>query len=993
MKQLCYIFLLCLLTACGTSRNTATTRWWQSFVTRYNVFYNASVAYREGEAAQRSGLKDDYTTLLSMFGVAYPQQQNLGKGNFELAVTKCEKAIQLHSIKKRPQMSPGRSASPQQKAFLSRKEFNPFLKNAWLLMGKAQFQQGDFLGAASTFAYITRFYAAEPLVVAEARLWLVRAQVRLGWYYDAEDALSKLRGVALPKRLQREQDITLADFHLAQQQYAEAVPHLGRAARHAAHNFDQARWYYLLGQVNMQLGRKADAYNALRRCIAQNPPYSMAFQARILQTEALTTRQNVATMLRRLQRMTKDPNNADYLDQIYYAEGNIHLAERDTAAAISAYETGRFRATQATPAKGVLLRTLANIYWQQQRFDKAQPCYTEAIGLLDKSQPGYDELLHRSAILDRLVPPTSVIFQQDSLLAVAAMPEAQRNALIDGKIAAYKKELAELQKNKADSALRAAREANGEMLPERPSLPTARPATSSNGWYFYNTQAVAQGKQAFARQWGRRKNEDDWRRANHTVVADAPQQGFDYAADDSIQQLLHHRRDSLSASGMAQHDIETHLRDYAQQLAEGGHTPATPSASVADTANAAAHSPLERAYYLAQLPLSAEAKAEAHTQINNALIEAGLIEKDDLEDYALARRTLQRFVRDAPHHERAAEAYYHLFLMAQRRGQQTEANRLRNILAQSYPNYAMTRVINDPNFEHTLHFGREVEDSLYAASYAAYLSGKNAEVERNVARSSKEFPQGLNRPKFLLLHSLSRLATAPRDTLTNELKQLATDYPKSDVAELAGMIARGLQEGRRVGQAFRPTDLWKRRLNEAQAQAVDAQADTQLTADRDVPFVFVVAYPQDSLDDNKVLYALAQFNVSHFVSRNLDLSQERGNGLTQLRVQGFRSFADVHYYAQQLFAQPQLRSLFRLARTELISTTNLRLLGTVVSFDDYRAFYDKHFAPLKIKDDLPLEFEPDAPKQIYEDELPEQPSTRKTTPQPNNNEGEYEYEE
>jgi len=44
--------------------------------------------------------------MLPLFGVAYPQQQNLGKGNFETAVTKCEKAIQLHSIKKRPQRGP-----------------------------------------------------------------------------------------------------------------------------------------------------------------------------------------------------------------------------------------------------------------------------------------------------------------------------------------------------------------------------------------------------------------------------------------------------------------------------------------------------------------------------------------------------------------------------------------------------------------------------------------------------------------------------------------------------------------------------------------------------------------------------------------------------------------------------------------------------------------------------------------------------------------------
>ena len=52
----------------------------------------------------------------------------------------------------------------------------------------------------------------------------------------------------------------------------------------------------------------------------------------------------------------------------------------------------------------------------------------------------------------------------------------------------------------------------------------------------------------------------------------------------------------------------------------------------------------------------------------------------------------------------------------------------------------------------------------------------------------------------------------------------------------------------------------------------------------------------------------------------------------------------------------------------------MKLLGTVVSFDEYRQFYDKHFAPQKIKSELPTEYAPEdeLPKQIYEDELPDQ---------------------
>ena len=153
-----YILLLALLcTACSTKKNTASTRRWQSFVTRYNVYFNAEQAYIEGRTAQDKGLKENYTERLPIFGVGYEKQRSLGKSNFETAVTKCEKAIQLHSIKKKPATDAGKTKSDAQKQWLSRKEFNPFLKNAWLLMGKAQFQKGDFTEAAATFSYITRF--------------------------------------------------------------------------------------------------------------------------------------------------------------------------------------------------------------------------------------------------------------------------------------------------------------------------------------------------------------------------------------------------------------------------------------------------------------------------------------------------------------------------------------------------------------------------------------------------------------------------------------------------------------------------------------------------------------------------------------------------------------------------------------------------------------------------------------------------------------------
>lgn len=343
---------LCALVACSTKKNTSATRFYHAFTARYNTYFNGAVAYDEGLAAQEKAHKDNFTEQLPFFPVSDEKTRSAGRSDFETAVTKCEKAIHQHSIKRRPVVSAGARRSPKMKAYLQRKEFNPFLKNAWLLMGRAQFFKGDFIESASTFSYITRHYAAEPEVCAEARIWLARCYAELDWFYDAEDALSKVPVDTLRSRPRREYDATMASLLLRQERMAEALPYLERAARRAPRGWQRARLYYLLGQVNVELSRPAEAQRALKKCLRQSPPYEMAFNARILQTEVAATAGQERKMLARLQRMARSANNKEYLDRVYYAIGNIHLAQRDTAQAIAAYEKGREKSTRAGVEKG-----------------------------------------------------------------------------------------------------------------------------------------------------------------------------------------------------------------------------------------------------------------------------------------------------------------------------------------------------------------------------------------------------------------------------------------------------------------------------------------------------------------------------------------------------------------------------------------------------------------------------------------------------------------
>lgn len=110
----------------------------------------------------------------------------------------------------------------------------------------------------------------------------------------------------------------------------------------------------------------------------------------------------------------------------------------------------------------MLLLRLGEVYWDRHQFDKAQSCYTEAIGLVDKNRPDYEEIMHRSRVLDKLVPYTSAVYLQDSLQALARMSVADRNAAIDRVITALKKKEEEERKARRDSAAQARADENAQ---------------------------------------------------------------------------------------------------------------------------------------------------------------------------------------------------------------------------------------------------------------------------------------------------------------------------------------------------------------------------------------------------------------------------------------------------------------------------------------------------------------------------------------------------
>ena len=165
------ILLLAILVAasCSTQRNNSQTRMWHAFNARYNTYFNASQAFIEGCDEQERGNRDDYTQLLPIYAVGNKQSRSIGTSHFDRTIEKSEKAIRRHSIKRRPEWNKQRRKTKADIEWLNRHEYNPFLWRAWLLLGKAQFHEGNFEESAATFGYMARLYKTQPIILARAQ--------------------------------------------------------------------------------------------------------------------------------------------------------------------------------------------------------------------------------------------------------------------------------------------------------------------------------------------------------------------------------------------------------------------------------------------------------------------------------------------------------------------------------------------------------------------------------------------------------------------------------------------------------------------------------------------------------------------------------------------------------------------------------------------------------------------------------------------------------
>jgi len=728
-----------ILTTCSVEKNTDSSRFYHGMTARYNIYFNGYESFKTGLLKISNGYKDDYAEILRVFEYSDPASAALCSSDMEKAIQKASKLITLKSITSKPELK-DKLPTEKERELLERKEYNEWVDDSYLLIGKARFYKQEYSEANSLFNYsITN--ANDPLIKLEASIWLARLYNETVNYTESLRILSGLEiNSDIPRVLRAMYYTSLTDLFIKQKRYSEAIDPLQKSIGLVAGKRTRYRLTYLLAQLNEKTGNGARATALYREVVKMNPPYDVEFNARINIAGVLDVNSgNTQEIRKELEKMLRDKKNDDFHDQIYYALGSMSMKEGNEAEALEYFRKSATANSGNNNQKGRSYLALAGYYYAKPDYMKAGKYYDSTVFFLDQKHPDYLTLKNKSQNLNSLVSQLTIIQREDSLLRVAAMPEAERNTLISNIIAKIVKEESEGKTSEYSDRYNLGQFYENERRFQGN-------IEQEGKWYFYNQAALTFGRTEFRRRWGDRKLEDNWRRSNKTRSTNAQLYG------------------TVDESAVVKEDTGKTEIDYKKPE-----------------------------FYLKNLPLTDSLKAVSNDKISNALLNAGKAYAERIADPEKATETFESLATRYPDSELVAEAYYNIYRI-NKDINNAKAETYRQRLLDKFPTSEFAMILSDPAYYEKKLADLKMSENLYQEAYGAYTSERFRDAITMIDNALIKFPKDQLAPKFMLLRAYSTAPLSDERGFKEELSSLIKTWPESVESKKAAEIIAFLNQ-------------------------------------------------------------------------------------------------------------------------------------------------------------------------------------------------------
>lgn len=525
-----------LFIKCSTDKDAWINRTYHNTTAHYNGYWNAKEIIKETMDGFESGYVENYDRIIPVY--LYPNEaESKGfKSPMDTAVKKCELVIFKHQM-------PNKKVGQFKKV-----EWCDWIDDNWFVIAEAEFYKREYPKSLKKFIFIEKQYSKEPIIY-DARLWQAKIYMEMDNLPAAKSVLDELKDdieeqeesekskekkvkekkkkSSRPKRKgprrkgsrrksskekeestgppRIEEDFlkdyypTLADYYLRKKEFGEAIVALEESIEIVKDRQFKTRLIFILAQLNHKQSN-ADASELYAEVVKRNPKYDMAFIAKINKALAFSggDKKGIKAELRK---MLKDEKNVDYLDQIYYALGDIELSDNNVQKGIEYLESSVRASTSNSDQKSKSFLRLGKLYYAEKSYIKAQKYYDSTLANLAKDHPEYPTIEFQNISLTELVENLNVADRQDSLMNLCQLSESDLEKKIYGLIdkeAARKQAIADAQ-------------AAAALTPSSGDL-----ATKGDFWAF-NDKVRDNGFEKFKDIWGTRLNEDNWRREDKTA--------------------------------------------------------------------------------------------------------------------------------------------------------------------------------------------------------------------------------------------------------------------------------------------------------------------------------------------------------------------------------------------------------------------------------------------------------------------------------------------
>ncbi len=863
-----------VLVFCTTNKDAFLNRTYHGMTAKYNGYFNANELLTLGINSYEKNRKEDFYDWLSIQPIPSEEESKLMYSAIDTAIVKCTKVIRNHSMP---------SADSPKEA-----EYNPWIDENWLTIGKAYYYRRDFEKALKNFQFVKRFFQKDPSKYL-SELWIAKIYIEENRLTEALTILDELQEVAL---LQKKKSIfqkliktkakdkndddyrpemneliqfeiykTRADLFMRKKQAQEALFPLTMAVNMCKTKREKSRLSFILGQLYLSSNRVDSALISFKRAISPSTTYDISFNAK-LSCAVLGTEERDVKML---ERMLRDEKNAGYKDQIYFAKAQLEHSRSNIAMAKVYYTRAAFYSTKNKRQKALAYEKLGDLAYTEKSYLSAQKYYDSCATNMPEGYPNGDIIRTKASKLANLVSAMEIAMHEDSVQRIAKMDHKTQTAFIKDVIKQIKED-AQRRKELEAAKLRALQE----------QAQTGSKLGAGDKWIFNNPKLKQEGYDEFRKQWGDRINEDDWRRSTKLNMALEP---FGNNLDgDSIAsiQTLSEKEDTL--------DLET-MRN--------------------------------------RLPLTDSSYSASVIREIEARYTAGSLYKDLLEEPLLASEQFELILLEETRNVTDLSAAYQLYKINESSGKEKP---YKTHILLHYPKSDAANYLQDPAFFEKLKENRVKAEKDYLIALHEYemLNFQGAfDLTENVVQTDKS---NAFRAEYLLLNALAKgQLTTNKNDLIPILKNIVEEKPGTPQAIRAKELLTILEKGVSVFQPY-----------VAKSNGIFVYNDS-------VPqFIMVLLDDEEDFDDLKA--TVSDFTSKSYKKNKLKVTSALSTKETKMvLVADFKSSALAMDYINLYKASIDVLGEFQNNKILIISQENLKKLIESDNFEGYKTFYDLNY--------------------------------------------------